>query len=156
MDLIELAREQEKSWQARFASDQAVSRPCCLGFFYFDRDIRLTTALHHLVISSPLFAQEAVAEAKKNEIALVQAAEEEKRRTMKAESDEVARRAQYNDQLARKRYDDQLRQQQQVNERERQLQEASVSRQEQERRRTLKYEQELRQDTEIAKVCQKI
>ena len=70
---------------------------------------------------------------------------------MQFESEEQGRRAQYNDQLARKRYNDQLSQQQQLNERERQMQEQSTMRQEQERRRTVEYETELRQKTEMLK-----
>lgn len=82
---------------------------------------------------------------------MARAMEEEKRVTMQKDTEEQARRAQYNDQLARKRYEDQLRQQQQVNERERQLQEQSVARQEAERRRTVEYDHELRQKTEVVK-----
>eukprot|EP00052_Salpingoeca_macrocollata_P001381 m.25263 g.25263 ORF g.25263 m.25263 type:complete len:576 (-) comp11343_c0_seq2:76-1803(-) len=96
--------------------------------------------------------QEAIARAKEAEGNNVRIAQEEQRRTIEEESRHQQMRAQYQDQLARKRYDDQLSQQKDMSERQLRAQEASVARQEQERRRTVEYEQKLRQQTELMKV----
>lgn len=96
--------------------------------------------------------KEAEAKAKEYELQAIHLAEEEKRKTLKAQTEESNQRAQYQDQLARKRYNDQLQQQQQMQEQQLRAQEVSAQRQEAERRRTLEYEAELRKETELVKV----
>jgi len=82
----------------------------------------------------------------------VRVEQEEKRKTLQAETQQHNQRAQYQDQLARKRYEDQLQQQRRVNEENLAKQEESVKKQEAMRRSTLEYEAELRHKNEMKKL----
>lgn len=88
---------------------------------------------------------------------------EENRKTLEEETRQQQARAQYQDQLSRKRYEDQIVQQREASARELQMKEQSQARLEQvlgcrwlftgqERRRTLEYESQLRQQTELVRV----
>lgn len=72
--------------------------------------------------------------------------------TLRAQTEHDQRRAQYRDELERKRIADQINAQRALQEEERKRQEESVARQEAIRRKTLEYEAELRQQTELARV----
>ncbi|XP_064384993.1 ATPase family AAA domain-containing protein 3-A-like [Halichondria panicea] len=78
--------------------------------------------------------------------------QEEKRKTLGAETQQHQERAKYQDQLARRRYDDQLLQQRQMQEENLRKQEESVQKQEGMRRGTIEYEAELRHKNEMSRV----
>ncbi|KAI9922017.1 hypothetical protein PsorP6_000050 [Peronosclerospora sorghi] len=90
---------------------------------------------------------------KQYEIVRVQKEGEEKRKTLEEETRQHQQRAQYQDQLKRKQYADQLAAQKYMKEQELKKQEEILARQEASRRKTLEYEAELRQKTELAKVA---
>lgn len=87
------------------------------------------------------------------EIQRLQKEGEEKRNYLKEETKQHQTRAQYQDQLKRKQYADQLSAQKYLKEQEMKKQEEMVARQEAIKRKTLEYEAELRQKTEMAKVA---
>lgn len=78
--------------------------------------------------------------------------EEAAARTLERQSKHENNRAEYRDQLERKRMIDQINAQRQLQDEERSKAEESLRRQEAIRRKTLEYEAELRQNTEIARV----
>jgi ATPase family AAA domain-containing protein 3A/B len=78
--------------------------------------------------------------------------QEERRKTLSAETEQHQKRAQYQDHLARKRYDEQLAQQQRMQEENLRKQEESVHKQEQMRRSTIEYEAELRHKNEMLRL----
>lgn len=90
----------------------------------------------------------------KEELALKRIAEETEaaERTLEKQTMHERQRAEYKDQLERKRMVDQINAQRVLQEEERKKQEESLRRQEEIRRKTLEYEAELRQQTEMAKV----
>ncbi|DBA04667.1 TPA: hypothetical protein N0F65_012250 [Lagenidium giganteum] len=90
---------------------------------------------------------------KQYEIVRVQKEGEERRKTLEEETRQNQQRAQYQDQLKRKQYADQLAAQKYMKEQELKKQEEMLARQEASRRKTLDYEAELRQRTELAKVA---
>lgn len=77
---------------------------------------------------------------------------EEARRTLDAQTEHERRRAEYRDQLERKRYVDQLNAEKYRKEEELRKQEEYLAKQEAIKRKTLEYEAELRQQTELARV----
>lgn len=77
---------------------------------------------------------------------------EEARRTLDAQTEHEKRRAEYRDQLERKRYVDQLNAEKYRKEEELRKQEEYLAKQEAIKRKTLEYEAELRQQTELARV----
>lgn len=87
------------------------------------------------------------------EIQRLQKEGEEKRNTLQEESKQHQQRAKFQDQLKRKQYADQLSAQKYMKEQELKKQEEMVARQEALKRKTLEYEAELRQKTEMAKVA---
>ncbi|TYZ61434.1 hypothetical protein PybrP1_011952 [[Pythium] brassicae (nom. inval.)] len=93
---------------------------------------------------------------KQYEIVRVQKEGEERRKTLEEETRQHQTRAQYQDQLKRKQYADQLAYQKQMKEQELKKQEEMLARQESSRRKTLEYEAELRQKTELAKVAAEV
>lgn len=93
---------------------------------------------------------------KQYEIVRVQKEGEERRKTIEEETRQHQQRAQYQDQLKRKQYADQLAYQKQMKEQELKKQEEMLARQESSRRKTLEYEAELRQKTELAKVSAEV
>lgn len=93
---------------------------------------------------------------KQYEIVRVQKEGEERRKTLEEETRQHQQRAQYQDQLKRKQYADQLAYQKQMKEQELKKQEEMLARQESSRRKTLEYEAELRQKTELAKVAAEV
>lgn len=78
--------------------------------------------------------------------------QEEKRKTLAAETQQHQQRAQYQDQLARKRYDDQLVQQRRMNEESLAKQEESVKKQEAMKRGTIEYEAHLKHENEMKRL----
>ncbi|EDO42350.1 predicted protein [Nematostella vectensis] len=82
----------------------------------------------------------------------VRVEQEEKRKTLSAETQQHQQRAQYEDQLARKRYNDQLGQQRQMQEENLRKQEESVKRQEAIRRSTVEYEAELKHKNDMKRL----
>ncbi|KAM7443168.1 ATPase AAA domain-containing protein 3-B [Porites harrisoni] len=78
--------------------------------------------------------------------------QEEKRKTLAAETQQHQQRAQYQDQLARKRYDDQLTQQRRMNEDNLAKQEESVRKQEAMKRGTIEYQAELQHKNEMKRL----
>lgn len=90
------------------------------------------------------------------EIQRLQKEGEEKRQTLGEETKQHQQRAQYQDQLKRKQYADQLSAQKYMKEQELKKQEEMVARQEAMKRKTLEYEAELRQKTEMAKVAAEV
>ncbi|KAJ0395410.1 hypothetical protein P43SY_003834 [Pythium insidiosum] len=93
---------------------------------------------------------------KQYEIVRVQKEGEERRKTLEEETRQNQQRAQYQDQLKRKQYADQLAAQKYMKEQELKKQEEMIARQEASRRKTLEYEAELRQKTEMAKVAAEV
>lgn len=93
---------------------------------------------------------------KQYEIVRVQKEGEERRKTLDEETKQHQTRAQYQDQLKRKQYADQLAAQKYMKEQELKKQEEMIARQEASRRKTLEYEAELRQKTELAKVAAEV
>lgn len=93
-------------------------------------------------------------QAMQQELAIRRAKEEEQAaaRTLDRQTEHDRARAEYKDQLERKRLVDQINAQRQIQEEERQKAEESLKRQEAIRRKTLEYEAELRQQTEMARV----
>eukprot|EP00636_Phaeomonas_parva_P017240 CAMPEP_0118853126 /NCGR_PEP_ID=MMETSP1163-20130328/1834_1 /TAXON_ID=124430 /ORGANISM="Phaeomonas parva, Strain CCMP2877" /LENGTH=575 /DNA_ID=CAMNT_0006785623 /DNA_START=182 /DNA_END=1909 /DNA_ORIENTATION=- len=77
---------------------------------------------------------------------------EEAHRMMQATTEEQKKREEYRDQLERKRQVDVLQAQRDLADQERQKQEEALRKQEAIRRKTLEYEAELRQQTEMARV----
>lgn len=90
------------------------------------------------------------------EIQRVQKEGEERRLTLQEETKQHQSRAQYQDQLKRKQYADQLSAQKYMKEQELKKQEDMIARQEAMKRKTLEYEAELRQKTEMAKVAAEV
>jgi len=90
--------------------------------------------------------------AKQSEIKRVAEEGQEARRTLEAQTEHDKRRAQYRDQLERKRHVDEMNAQKYMREEEVRRQEENVRRQEAIKRKTLEYEAELRQKTELARV----
>uniref|UniRef100_A0A7R9YFF6 AAA+ ATPase domain-containing protein n=1 Tax=Pinguiococcus pyrenoidosus TaxID=172671 RepID=A0A7R9YFF6_9STRA len=82
----------------------------------------------------------------------VQREAEESRRTIQATTEEQKKREDYRDQLERRRQVEVLQAQRDLAEQERAKQEEALKRQEAIRRKTLEYEAELRQQTEMARV----
>lgn len=82
----------------------------------------------------------------------VRVEQEEKRKTLAAETQQHQQRAQYQDQLARKRYDDQLSQQRRMNEENLAKQEESVKKQEAMKRGTIEYEAQIKHENEMKKL----
>ncbi|XP_078373422.1 ATPase family AAA domain-containing protein 3-like [Oculina patagonica] len=82
----------------------------------------------------------------------VRVEQEEKRKTLAAETQQHQQRAQYQDQLARKRYDDQLLQQRRMNEDNLAKQEESVRKQEAMKRGTIEYEADLKHQNEMKRL----
>ncbi|XP_015752312.1 PREDICTED: ATPase family AAA domain-containing protein 3-B-like [Acropora digitifera] len=78
--------------------------------------------------------------------------QDEKRKTLAAETQQHQQRAQYQDQLARKRYDDQLVQQRRMNEESLAKQEESVKKQEAMKRGTIEYEAHLKHENEMKRL----
>ncbi|KAJ7312346.1 ATPase AAA domain-containing protein 3 [Desmophyllum pertusum] len=78
--------------------------------------------------------------------------QEEKRKTLAAETQQHQQRAQYQDQLARKRYDDQLVQQRRMNEDNLAKQEDSVRKQEAMKRGTIEYEADIKHNNEMKRL----
>ncbi|XP_020616979.1 ATPase family AAA domain-containing protein 3-like [Orbicella faveolata] len=78
--------------------------------------------------------------------------QEEKRKTLAAETQQHQKRAEYQDQLARKRYDDQLLQQRRMNEDNLAKQEESVKKQEAMKRGTIEYEADLKHQNEMKRL----
>lgn len=78
--------------------------------------------------------------------------QEEKRKTLAAETQQHQKRAEYQDQLARKRYDDQLLQQRRMNEDNLAKQEESVKKQEAMKRGTIEYEADLKHKNEMKRL----
>ena len=72
--------------------------------------------------------------------------------TLDAQTEHDKRRADYTDQLDRKRYVDKINAERQMREEEVRRQEAAVQKQEAMKRKTLEYEAELRQRTELERV----
>lgn len=102
-------------------------------------------------------------EIKKQELAIrqyeterIRVEQEEKRKTLGAETKEHQQRAQYQDQLARRRYDDQLLQQKKMQEDNLRKQEESVQKQEAMRRKTIEHEAELRHKNEMLRMESKM
>jgi ATPase family AAA domain-containing protein 3A/B len=93
---------------------------------------------------------------KQYEIVRVQKEGEQRRLTLEEETRQHQQRAQYQDQLKRKQYADQLAAQKYMKEQELKKQEEMVARQEASRRKTLEYEAELRQKTELVKVAAEV
>jgi ATPase family AAA domain-containing protein 3A/B len=93
---------------------------------------------------------------KQYEIVRVQKEGEERRKNMEEETRQNQQRAQYQDQLKRKQYADQLAAQKYMKEQELKKQEEMIARQEASRRKTLDYEAELRQKTELARVAAEV
>lgn len=93
---------------------------------------------------------------KQYEVMRVQKEGEERRKTLEEETRQNQQRAQYQDQLKRKQYADQLAAQKYMKEQELKKQEEIIARQEAARRKTLDYEAELRQRTELAKVAAEV
>lgn len=93
-------------------------------------------------------------EAYSHELAIKRAHEEEQiaQRTMHKQTEQEKLRAEYKDQLERQKIIDQINAQRQLADEERQKAEQSTLRMEEVRRKTLEYEAELRQQTELAKV----
>lgn len=81
---------------------------------------------------------------------------EEGRKSMIEETKQHQTRAQYQDQLTRKQYADQLSAQKYMKEQELKKQEEMVARQEALKRKTLEYEAQLRQKTEMSKVSAEV
>lgn len=92
--------------------------------------------------------------AMKEELAIRRVQEEEAaaRRAQESQTQQDKLRADYKDELERKRLRDQINAQRHLQEEERKKQEESLRRQEEIRRKTLEYEAELRQSTEMARV----
>ena len=90
----------------------------------------------------------------KEELAIKRLAEETEaaERTLEKQTMHERQRSEYKDQLERKRMVDQINAQRVLQEEERKKQEESLRRQEDIRRKTLEYEAELRQQTEMARV----
>lgn len=82
----------------------------------------------------------------------VRVEQEEKRKTLAAETQQHQQRAQYQDQLARKRYDDQLSQQRRMNEENLAKQEESVKKQEAMKRGTIEYEAQIKHENEMKRL----
>ncbi|KXJ21276.1 ATPase family AAA domain-containing protein 3 [Exaiptasia diaphana] len=82
----------------------------------------------------------------------VRVEQEEKRKTLSAETQQHQQRAQYDDQLARRRYNDQLDQQKKVQEENLARQEESVRKQEAMRKGTIQYEAELKHQNEMKRL----
>lgn len=99
-------------------------------------------------------AERAKYQAYKEEMAIRRIQEEEQaaKRTLQEQTMQDRERANYKDQLERKRMVDQINAQRHLQEEERKKQEDSLKRQEEIRRKTLEYEAELRQQTEMARV----
>jgi ATPase family AAA domain-containing protein 3A/B len=93
-------------------------------------------------------------QAMQQELAIRRAQEEEQAaaRTLDKQTQHEKARSDYKDQLERKRMADQINAQRHLQEEERKKAEESLQRQEQIRRKTLEYEAELRQQTEMARV----
>lgn len=132
------ARELESS---RYAKDA----------FNLAKDTERTKQMEH---QAHIKEQEALY--KQYEIVRVQKEGEERRKTLEEETRQHQQRAQYQDQLKRKQYADQLAAQKYMKEQELKKQEEMVARQEASRRKTLEYEAELRQKTELVKVAAEI
>lgn len=92
------------------------------------------------------------AHVKSLEIQRVQKEGEEARRTLESQTEHEKRRAEYRDQLERKRYVDQINAEKYRKEEELRKQEEYLAKQEAIKRKTLEYEAELRQQTELARV----
>jgi ATPase family AAA domain-containing protein 3A/B len=97
-------------------------------------------------------AAEYEAYGKQQEVLRVQREAEEARKTLEAQTEQDKRRAEYRDQLERKRYVDQINAERNMKDQEMRRQEELVKRQEAIKRKTLEYEAELRQQTELARV----
>lgn len=93
-------------------------------------------------------------QAKQQELAIMRVREEEdaSARTLDKQSQHEKQRSDYKDQLDRKRMADNINAQRHLQEDERKKAEESLRRQEEIRRKTLEYEAELRQQTEMARV----
>lgn len=93
-------------------------------------------------------------QALKEEMAIRRVQEEEQaaQRSFERQTEHEKARADYKDQLERKRMIDQINAQRHLQEEERKKSEESLRRQEEIRRKTLEYEAELRQQTEMARV----
>ena len=93
-------------------------------------------------------------QAKQQELAIMRVREEEdaSARTLEKQSQHEKQRSDYKDQLDRKRMADNINAQRHLQEDERKKSEDSLRRQEEIRRKTLEYEAELRQQTEMARV----
>lgn len=92
------------------------------------------------------------AHVKSLEIQRAQKEGEEARKTLDSQTEHEKRRAEYRDQLERKRYVDQLNAEKYRKEEELRKQEEYLAKQEAIKRKTLEYEAELRQQTELARV----
>jgi len=92
------------------------------------------------------------AHVKSLEIQRAQKEGEEARKTLDSQTEHEKRRAEYRDQLERKRYVDQLNAEKYRKEEELRKQEEYLAKQESIKRKTLEYEAELRQQTELARV----
>lgn len=92
------------------------------------------------------------AHVKSLEIQRAQKEGEEARKTLDSQTEHEKRRAEYRDQLERKRYVDQLNAEKYRKEEELRKQEEYLTKQEAIKRKTLEYEAELRQQTELARV----
>ncbi|CAH1775223.1 unnamed protein product [Owenia fusiformis] len=96
--------------------------------------------------------KEMEAQIEQMKIEQIRVSQEERRKNMEEESKQQKLRADYEDRLSRNRYQDQLEQQRRMQEENLQKQEQSLAKQESMRKKTLEYEAELRQKTEMAKV----
>merc|ERR1719468_870552 len=86
------------------------------------------------------------------EVQRVQKEAEEQRKTLAEETRQHEQRAQYQDKLKRKQYADQLSAEKYMREQDRKKAEELAVKQEGMRRKTLEYEAELREKTEMARV----
>lgn len=119
--------------------------------FQIAKDTERTKQMEH---QAKVKEQEALY--KQYEIVRVQKEGEERRKTLEEETRQHQQRAQYQDQLKRKQYADQLAAQKYMKEQELKKQEEMLQRQEASRRRSMEYEAELRQKTELAKVSAEV
>lgn len=89
---------------------------------------------------------------KQQEVERIKQEAEEARRTLEAQTEHAKRQADYLDQLERKRYIDKINADRQRKEEDLRRQEELVRREEAMKRKTLEYEAQLRQQTELARV----
>jgi len=130
---------------AKAAREIDASQNAALAFDVIQQQ-EITKQLEHATRAAAYEAQ-----ARQYEMGRVKDEAEEARRTLDAQTEHAKRQAKYADDLERQRYAAQIQAQREVREAELRRQEEAARRQEELRRKTLKYEAELREKTELAR-----